>query len=287
MIEYIITQPATLDKLCTQLHGSPWLALDTEFIRDHTYYPQLCLLQISNAAYAACIDLQQLATHLDPLLALISDPDIMKIWHAARQDLEIFQYQWQHIPTPFFDTQSAADILGYGQQLSYTHLVQSLLGITLNKDQSRTDWAARPLSTHQIRYALDDVVYLGRLYTRLSAALSAEQTQQLAQRQAPLHLAETYFPPPDEIWRRIKGHNRLRADEQRRLKPLAAWRERQARQHNVPRQWLLTDRALLKTCRLSSATEQLAFIEQRIKSSSDPRLQHIALPELKTMTSTS
>ncbi len=282
MIEHIIMQPAALDKLCAQLRGSPWLALDTEFIRDQTYYPQLCLLQISNAAHAACIDLPQLMTHLDPLLTLISDPGSMKIWHAARQDLEIFQYQWQHIPTPFFDTQSAADVLGYGQQLSYAHLVQSLLDITLSKDQSLADWAARPLSSQQIRYALDDVVYLGRLYTRLSAALSTEQTQQLAQRQAPLHQAETYFPPPDEIWRRIRGHNRLRADERQRLKPLAAWRERQARQHNVPRQWVLTDRALLKSCRLSSATEQLAFIAHRMKSSSDPRLRHIALPELKT-----
>ena len=277
MIEHVITQSAALDTLCAQLRGSPWLALDTEFIRDRTYYPQLCLLQISNATHAACIDLQQL-DHLAPLLSLVYDTGIMKIWHAARQDLEIFQHQWDCIPTPFFDTQSAADILGHGQQLSYAYLVQTLLGISLSKDQSRTDWAMRPLNSHQVRYALDDVIYLGGLYTRLSAALSAEQMQQLAQRQAPLYQANTYFPPPDEMWRKVKGYHRLRADERCRLKPLAAWRERQARQHNVPRQWLLTDRTLLKICCLDSTTERLAYIKRQLKRNPDPKLQCISSP---------
>ena len=262
-----------------QLRGSPWLALDTEFIRDRTYYPQLCLLQISNATHAACIDLQQWV-HPEPLLALIYDPNIMKVWHAARQDLEIFQHRWKKIPTPFFDTQFAADVLGYGQQLSYAHLVQTVLGTTLNKDQSRTDWSARPLNAHQVRYALDDVVYLGRLYTCLSAALSSAQTQQLAQQQAPLHQADTYFPPPGDMWRKIKGHNRLRAGERHRLKPLAAWREEQARQLDVPRQWLLTDRVLCQACRLERVTDRVGFIERQLKTNTDPRLCHVRPPSL-------
>ncbi|MEL6710134.1 MAG: HRDC domain-containing protein [Pseudomonadota bacterium] len=283
MIEHVITQPAELDRLCSQLRGSLWLALDTEFIRDRTYYPQLCLLQISNATHAACIDLQQLP-HPESLLALIYDPGITKVWHASRQDLEIFQHCWKYIPTPFFDTQMAAELLGYGQQLSYAHLVQTVLGTTLDKDQSRTDWAARPLSAYQVRYALDDVVYLGKLYTRLSAALSPEQTRQLAQRQAPLHQAETYFPPPDEMWRRVKGRNRLRAGARRRLKRLAAWREVQARRHDVPRQWLLTDQALCKVCRLDAVDEQMNYLDHHLKNSSDPRMQHVILPAPESLT---
>jgi ribonuclease D len=277
VIEQVITQSAALDTLCQQLRGSPWLALDTEFIRERTYYPRLCLLQISNPIRAACIDLQQL-TDPQPLLTLLCDPGITKVWHAARQDLEILQYRWQCIPTPFVDTQIAAEILGYGQQLSYAHLVQSLLGISLDKDQSRTNWAARPLSAQQIRYALDDVVYLGRLFTRLSAELSAAQAQQLAQRQASLHQAETYFPPPDEMWRKVKGYAKLNAAARQCLRALAAWREVQARQHDLPRQWLLTDRALLKICRLGAAAERYAAIQHQLKNNSDPRLQRVHLP---------
>jgi ribonuclease D len=248
MPEYYIDNTTTLEQLCNTLQGSPWLALDTEFIREKTYYPQLCLLQISNGKTAACIDPLAI-NQLQPLLDILYDPQIVKVWHAARQDLEIFQHHWHQIPTPLFDTQMAAAQLDYGSQIGYANLVKHCLNIDLPKDQSRTDWAARPLNEQQIRYALDDVIYLGTLYLRLNAKLTERQQRQLNVQQAVLLEPETYAPKPEDVWRKIKGRKTLRGAQQQALQTLAAWRENQARQQDVPRKWLMTDHEMLTTCR--------------------------------------
>jgi len=246
--EDYIADTAALEAFCQTIQGSAWLALDTEFIRQTTYYPQFCLLQISNGVVAACIDPLAI-DQLQPLLDIVYDPNIVKVWHAARQDLEVFQHRWQRIPSPVFDTQLAAAQLGYADQIGYADLVQTVCHIPLPKDQSRTDWMTRPLTVQQIRYALDDVVYLGALYLHLQAALTKAQQRQLAIQQAHLLLPETYAPTPEEVWRKIKGHKRLNKDQLLILQRLATWREKQARQQDVPRQWLLSDRAMLAQCR--------------------------------------
>ena len=249
--EYYIDDAAALTACCAMLSNSTWLALDTEFIRDSTYYPQLCLLQISNGTIAACIDPLALDTiaALEPLLDILYNPQIVKVWHAARQDLEIFQHRWNRIPTPLFDTQLAAGILQYGSQIGYANLVKQCLDIDLPKDQTRTDWAARPLGEQQIRYALDDVVYLGTVYQQLQAVMTTAQHQQLDKQQTVLLEPETYAPEPANVWRKIKGRKLLRGAQQRTLQALAAWRENQARRHNLPRKWLMTDQDMVNICR--------------------------------------
>ena len=248
MQEHYIADTAALEQLCKTLRGSTWLALDTEFIREKTYYPQLCLLQISNGEIAACVDPLAI-DQLQPLLEILNDPQIVKVWHAARQDLEIFQHHWKQIPTPLFDTQLAAAQLDYGSQIGYANLVKHCLDIDLPKDQSRTDWASRPLNEQQIRYALDDVIYLGILYLRLRAELTERQQRQLTVQQAVLLEPETYAPKPEDVWRKIKGRKTLRGAQQQALQTLAAWRENQARQQDVPRKWLMSDHAMLASCR--------------------------------------
>ena len=155
---YIVDQPA-LNDFCADLRGVSWLALDTEFIREQTYYPQLCLIQIASADRVACIDPLALPS-LDPLLDLLYDPAITKVLHAAQQDLEIFYHLRGAVPTPVFDTQLAALVLGHGSQIGYAALVQQLLGVELDKTHTRANWRHRPLAPEWLAYAAADVGYL-------------------------------------------------------------------------------------------------------------------------------
>ncbi len=251
MREYFINKTADLIDICKPLKNSEWLALDTEFIREKTYYPKLCLIQISNGEIAACIDpLAFKEADLTILLDVLYDGNILKIWHSARQDLEIFLHDWQQIPLPLFDTQPAAALLGYGNQVGYANLVKQVLDIDLPKDQSRTDWAARPLSEQQIRYALDDVVYLGELYLAMRGKLAdRERLQWLAADFAELANPATYAPDPQSLWKKIKGRQHLRGRQLAILQSLAAWRERLARERDLPRKWLLKDDVMVELCR--------------------------------------
>jgi len=249
MQESFVDTPEALVTLCESLSGSEWLAIDTEFIRERTYYPRLCLVQVCNGEIAAAIDPIQLE-NLQPLLDLLFDGNILKVFHAARQDLEIFLHDWQQFPLPLFDTQPAAALLGFGDQIGYANLVKQVLEIDLPKDQSRTDWSARPLDEQQIRYALDDVVYLGRLYLQMRGHLSdRERLQWLAADFASLADPATYMPPPDEIWKKIKGRQHLRGRQLAVLQALARWRELQARERDLPRKWLLKDDVMVELCR--------------------------------------
>ena len=246
--KYIDTAEA-LSELCAELKGSEWLAIDTEFIREKTYYPKLCLVQVCNGEIAACIDPLQLAD-LQPLLDILFDAGTLKVLHAARQDLEIFLHDYRRIPMPVFDTQPAAALLGHGDQVGYANLVKQLMNVELPKDQSRTDWSQRPLDPQQLRYALDDVVYLGQLYLHMRGHLfDRERLQWLAADFAPLADPQTYYPDPQSMWQRIKGRQALRGRQLAVLQQLAAWREEEARRRDLPRKWILKDEVMIELSR--------------------------------------
>lgn len=249
MQEQFIETPEQLQQICSQLRGSEWLAIDTEFIREKTYYPRLCLIQVCNGEVAACIDPLALQ-RLDPLLDILYDGSILKVLHAARQDLEIFLHDYGRLPMPVFDTQPAAALLGHGDQVGYANLVKLLLDVDLPKDQSRTDWSRRPLDDQQLRYAFDDVVYLGQLYLHMRGHLfDRERLQWLAADFATLADPETYYPEPHNMWSRIKGRKLLRGRQLAVLRALAAWRETEARTRDLPRKWVLKDDALIELSR--------------------------------------
>jgi len=261
MQERFVDTPDALVALCNDLKGSEWLALDTEFIREKTYYPKLCLVQICNGEIAACVDPIKL-DNIQPLLDLLFDGSTLNVFHAARQDLEIFWHDYGKIPLPIFDTQPAAALLGHGDQIGYANLVKAVLDVDLAKDQSRTDWSARPLDEQQIRYALDDVVYLGQLYTEMRGNLSdKERLQWLAAEFATFADPETYEPPTENAWQKIKGRQHLRGRQLAVLQALAQWREIEARSRDLPKKWMLKDDVMVELCRrMPKSTEALAKV---------------------------
>lgn len=247
--EHFVDTREALIALCAELDGSEWIALDTEFIREKTYFPRLCLVQVCNGRVAACIDPLAL-DDLTPLLDVLYDGRILKVLHAARQDLEIFLHDYRQIPLPVFDTQPAAALLGHGDQVGYANLVKQLLQVELAKDQSRTDWSRRPLDPSQLRYALDDVIYLGELYLHMRGHLfDRERLQWLAADFAPLADPRTYYPDPASMWQRVKGRQGLRGRQLAVLQELAAWREDEARARDLPRRWLLKDDVMIELSR--------------------------------------
>jgi len=237
--------PDTLASLCDRLQGSEWLAVDTEFMREKTYFPRLCLLQVADGRTAGCVDPLALED-LGPLLQLLYDPAKVKVVHAARQDLEIFLQEWNRLPEPVFDTQIAAMLGGHGEQIGYAALVQRLLGTELEKGHTRTDWCRRPLDPGQLDYAYDDVIHLGQVYLSLRRELdSLGRTAWLAADFDSLADPNTYRIVPDEAWQRVKGRQTLRGLQLAVLQRLAAWREQRARESNRPRRWVMGDEVLV------------------------------------------
>jgi ribonuclease D len=253
-LRYIDT-PDALDTLCAGLCGHDRIALDTEFIREDTYYPKLCLIQVSVPGSTACIDTLALP-HLNPLLERIHDPAITKIFHASHQDMEIFYHLCDgRLPAPVFDTQLAAPLLGLPSQASYASLVDKLLGVTLEKGHARTDWSRRPLSRAQLEYAADDVRWLGPLYLELCARLEAAgRLEWLREDCAAICDPARYANAPEGAWKRIRGAGFLDGAQLRVLQALAAWRETRARAEDRPRGWLLRDDALLDIARIGPVT---------------------------------
>jgi ribonuclease D len=247
-VEYIDT-PAALSALCTRLAGAPWVVLDTEFLREKTYYPKLCLLQVAVPGIAACIDPLAL-DDLSPVMDLLFDNDITKVMHSCRQDMEIFYHLSNKVPAPVFDTQVAAPLLGYPDQVGYGNLVKAVLGVALDKLHTRADWSLRPLTEAQIRYAADDVIYLVKVYQSLHERLQElDRLDWLAEDFRQLSNPELYANPPESAWLKVKGANRLRGAGLAVLQALAQWREEQARQRNRPRGWLLRDNTLVDIAR--------------------------------------
>ncbi len=245
-----IDSPAGLKQLCVVLRRHPWLTLDTEFIREKTYRPRLCLIQVANPEVVACIDPLAL-DDLTPLLDLLYEPAILKVLHAARQDLEILHEMRGALPRPLFDTQIAATLLGQGEQIGYAALVQEELGISLDKGHARTDWCQRPLAPEQISYAADDVRHLREVYLRQHQRLAAlGRLAWLEEDFNALTDPQLYLNPPELAWQRIKGANRLKGVQLAVLLQLAAWREVRAQQFDKPRRWIVGDDQLLDMARL-------------------------------------
>lgn len=248
-IQYI-NRPEQLPLLCEQIQQEPWVALDTEFLREKTYYPKFCLLQIAAPGWVACVDPLAIAD-LSPLFEAIYNPGIVKVLHSCRQDLEIFFQITGRIPGPIFDTQIAAPLLGFQENPGYAMLVSSFLNINLNKAHTRTDWTQRPLSEDQIQYAADDVIYLCKIYTMM-----CEQLEKLGRLNwlesdfALLNNPELYQLSPENAWLKIRGKNKLTGRQLSILQSLCEWREQTAQTENKPRNWLFPDDMLLELAKL-------------------------------------
>lgn len=250
----LITTPAALDELCAVLRDSPWLALDTEFLREKTYYAQLCLIQVAAPPILAIIDPLAIA-NITPFLDVLYDTRILKIMHAARQDLELFFELRQALPQPLHDTQIAARLLGQGDYVGYANLVAAMLGITVDKAQTRTDWSQRPLTPAQLQYAAADVSHLHTVYEMQMSALAREgRAGWLEDEFAKLTDPATYRVLPEEAWRKVRGTRHLRPPHLAALKVLAAWREQQAILHNRPRGWIVRDEGLVYLARTRPTT---------------------------------
>ena len=243
-LEFIDT-PAALARVCGQLANQPYLAIDTEFVREKTYYPLLCLIQIASPQQCVCIDPIAI-TDLSPLAELLLHHNTIKIFHAARQDLEVLNQVLGTIPSPIFDTQIAATLLGLGDQLSYANLVNHFLNVQLAKGHARTDWERRPLSTEQLEYAADDVRYLVAMYPMMVQTLTQQgRLAWLIEDFEALTQAQLYQNDPVQQWQRVSGLQKLKGVQLAILQQLAAWREQQAQQQNKPRKWILSDDILI------------------------------------------
>jgi ribonuclease D len=237
-----ITDAAALEAAVEVLSRARVLGLDTEFMRERTYYAQLCLLQLASEELAVCVDPLALAS-LEALRPLMAAADICKIVHAARQDLEVLAPVVGSLVN-IFDTQVAAALVGFSAQVGYAELVSEILGIQLHKNQTRTDWSRRPLSAAQLDYALDDVRHLPPLREKLAERLvqlgrAAWFDEEMAQIDN-----SSFATDPDQAWLRIKAFADLDPDRQRLARSLAAWREQRAIHSNRPRGWILPDAAL-------------------------------------------
>jgi ribonuclease D len=238
-----ITTTAAVAAFCEQIRGQPFVAVDTEFMRESTYWPKLCLIQAATPSMEAAIDPLAPDIDLTPFLALMADQSIEKVFHAARQDVEIFS-NLGAIPTPLFDTQIAGMAAGFGEQIAYDALVRQMLKIDLDKSSRFTDWARRPLSDAQLMYAVADVTHLARLYPVLRGRL--EETGRLAwvtEEMRAMTDPALYDVEPDNAWKRLRPR-RHTAKYLSVFRAVAAWRERTAQARDQPRGRILKDEAI-------------------------------------------
>jgi ribonuclease D len=237
-----LSDQPSVEELASRLAEAPWIALDTEFMRERTYRAQLCLLQFATPRGASCVD-PLARVELEPLRAPLT-AGAPKILHAARQDLEVLWPAFGPV-APVFDTQVAAALAGFPAQIGYSDLAQKLLGVQVEKGQTRTDWSRRPLSEAQLHYAIEDVAHLGPLREVLVERLSRlGRLAWLEQELAELARPEKLFVDPQAAHERIRFSGELDPDRQRLLRALASWRERRASEKDRPRSWILDDNAL-------------------------------------------
>lgn len=258
----LITDTRALAAFCDRMRQERFVAVDTEFMRDRTYWPRLCLVQVAGEKEAVAIDALASGIDLAPLLALMADPAVLKVMHAARQDLEIFHRLGQ-LPHPFFDTQVAAMVCGFGEEVAYETLVNKVAKAQLDKSSRFTDWARRPLTEAQIRYALGDVTHLRVIYESLHARIEKAGRMGWVQEELEALLdPRLYENPPEEAWKRLK----LRSRDGRFVaivQALAAWREREAQRRDLPRARIIRDDLLLEVAANRPQTvEELRSLER-------------------------
>ena len=242
----LITTTDQLAAFCAAHSDCDFVTVDTEFMRERTYWPKLCLVQLGGPTETVAVDPLAKGIDLQPLFDLMANPRVMKVFHAARQDVEIFVNLTGCVPTPMFDTQVAAMVCGFGDSVSYETLAGQLAGAAIDKSSRFTDWAMRPLTEKQITYALGDVSHLRKVYVRLQDQLAkSNRAEWVREEMAVLTSPATYSVNPSEIWRKFKW----RADKPRLralLRELAAWREAEAQRLDVPRNRVVRDETLLE-----------------------------------------
>jgi len=260
----LISDQAKLDAVCAEFATAPYVTVDTEFMRERTYWPQLCLLQMArpvggdhaDADGAVLVDPMAKGLDLAPVYALMRDERVVKVFHAARQDVEIFHHFGDAIPRPLFDTQVAAMVCGYGDQVGYETLVRKIARAELDKSSRFTDWSRRPLSDKQLRYAVDDVTHLRKIYEHLSTRLQETgRAHWLAEEIGILTDPATYNTEPEHAWLRLKTRSNSTAFLAI-ARELAAWRERSAQERDVPRNRVIKDDALLEIAANRPKTEE-------------------------------
>jgi ribonuclease D len=287
----VVTGTDELIALCQRLASEEFVTVDTEFMRERTYYPELCLVQLAGESEVALIDTISDRLDLTPLGELLANPAVTKVFHAARQDVEIFVQRFGAVPAPLFDSQVAAMVAGFGDQVGYDALVSSLTGGSIDKVHRFSDWAARPLSPAQLTYAAADVTWLRIVYRRLLARLREEgRLPWVAEEMAILTNPNTYRVDPESAWERLK----VRGNNRRFLalvRTLAAWREQEAQRINIPRQRLLKDETLMEIAAIAPADSEAlsrargisrGFAEGRTGASlMEAVAATVALPEAK------
>jgi ribonuclease D len=252
----VVTDTLALAALCDRLASAEFVTVDTEFMRERTYWPILCLVQLAGPDDAAVIDAQAPGIDLTPLFRLMSDPKVLKVFHAARQDIEIFHHLTGAIPTPLFDTQVAAMVCGFGESVGYETLAAKLARARIDKSLRFTDWSRRPLSEKQLHYALADVTHLRVAYEKLAHRLTETgRIDWVAEEMAVLSSPTTYVTEPENAWQRL----RLRSANPRFLavvREIAAWREREAKGRDLPRNRVLRDEILLDIAAQAPSNEE-------------------------------
>ena len=250
----VIVDNNSLKSFCERISESSYITVDTEFMREKTYWPRLCLIQIANIDEAAAIDTLAEGLNLTPLINIMLEPSILKVFHAARQDLEIFFRLMGKLPTPIFDTQVAAMVCGFGDSAGYDTLVRKLLDQNIDKSSRFTDWGLRPLSKRQIKYALEDVTHLRQIYRKLNDILFKNKRYAwMDEELGNLKDKNNYTFAPEDAWRRIKSRTpnpRFLAI----LKKIAAWRELEAQTRDLPRNRILRDESLVEIAHHSPKT---------------------------------
>ena len=242
----LISTTPDLTELCHRLAAHPYITVDTEFLRETTFWPKLCVVQLASADEAVAVDALADGIDLAPLFALMADPKVVKVFHAARQDVEIFWNLAKLVPMPLFDTQVAAMVCGFGDQISYADLVQQVTKVHLDKASRFTDWSRRPLSAAQIDYAIADVTHLRDIYEFLLAKLEASsRVSWLSDEMGTLSAISTYEQHPDRAWERFRNRARKPRDLAV-LMEVAAWREAEAQSRDVPRSRILKDDIMIE-----------------------------------------
>lgn len=244
-----------LETFIAQVRAEKFVAVDTEFVRDNTFYPKLCLVQLATPSTNALID-PILIENLSPLAELLKDESIVKIFHACSQDLEVLEYATGVVAHPIFDTQIAAGFLGHPHQLGLAPLVQLYEGVRLPKTVTLTDWAARPLDSEQLRYATDDVMYLPHIYqTMMQQLIEKDRLGWVMPEMESYCDASRWNIAPEEAYKRLKRSNSFTRRQLAIAREVCAWRERVAQKENRPRRWILSDETTIELCRLAPTTE--------------------------------
>ena len=256
-----ITSKEELDAFCARVGRSRVIAVDTEFLREKTYHPKLCLVQVATADESAAVDPLAI-DDLSSLVALFTDPDITKVFHACTQDLEVIHDALGCVPAPVFDTQLAAAFLGLRQQIGYGALVESYCKVRLPKAESLTDWSKRPLDPDQLKYAEDDVIYLPQIYDRMiSELVRLDRLSWLGPEMDTLTDVTRVSRKPEEAYLHLKRSSSLTRRQLAVAREVCAWRERIAAERDLPRRWVVSDEVLVETCkRLPRTVERLRSV---------------------------